>query len=125
MSPPNRPERFGDTWRRVSLHGDAAPHRTQARRRHDIQEVAMLVFQWNALRVGDHVVVHDDRTSALDLRDGVVAIVQTYSHEANDVAIRLDTDAGVVLHPRRHAVHADNADARRDCWRCAATEASA
>jgi hypothetical protein len=85
----------------------------------------MLVFQWNALRVGDHVLVHDDRASAPGLSDGVVAIVQTYPHEPNDVAIRLSGDADVVLHPRRHAVHVDGVDARRDCWRCAATVGAA
>lgn len=85
----------------------------------------MLVFQWNALRVGDHVLVHDDRATALGVHDGVVAIVQTYPHEPNDVAIRLDDDADVVLHPRRHAVHVDNVDARRDCWRCGAVGAAA
>jgi hypothetical protein len=79
----------------------------------------MQVFQWNALRVGDHVHVHDDRSEGLGLREGVVAIVQTYPHEPNDVAIRLDDDADVVLHPRRHAVHIDEAAERRDCWRCA------
>ena len=81
----------------------------------------MLAFQWNALRVGDHVRMHDDRTAGLDLRAGVVAIVQTFPHQTNDVAIRLDDDAGVVLHPRRHAVHTDCSDAPSGCWRCAAT----
>jgi hypothetical protein len=85
----------------------------------------MLVFQWNALRVGDHVLVHDDGATAFGLHGGVVAIVQTYPHEPNDVAIRLGDDAGVVLHPRRHAVHVDSAEARRDCWRCAAAVGAA
>lgn len=85
----------------------------------------MLGFQWNALRVGDRVLVHDDRTADLGLRDGTVAIVQTYPHEPNDVAIRLDRDTGTVVHPRRQAVHVDRADARRGCWRCAAMAAPA
>lgn len=85
----------------------------------------MLVFQWNALRVGDHVLVHDDRTPDLHLRDGVVTIVQTFPYRANDVAVRLDGDTGVVVHPRRQAVHVDQAHARDDCWRCAATTGAA
>ena len=85
----------------------------------------MQVFQWNALRVGDRVLVHDDRRKELDLRDGVVTIVQTYPHRVNDVAIRLDDDRGLVTHPRRQAVHADRDDARRGCWRCADTMGAA
>jgi hypothetical protein len=85
----------------------------------------MQVFQWNALRVGDHVRVHDDRASDLELRDGVVALVQTYPHEANDVGIRLDSDSTAVVHPRRHAVHLVGGDAHLGCWRCAARSGAA
>ncbi|HEY3484930.1 MAG TPA: hypothetical protein VGK49_06065 [Ilumatobacteraceae bacterium] len=81
----------------------------------------MLVFQWNALRVGDQVRIHDDQAPDLPLRPGVVALVQTYPHEANIVGIRLDGDPTVVVHPRRHAVHLGRGDAHDECWRCEAT----
>lgn len=80
----------------------------------------MLGFQWNALRVGDRVRVHDDGTADLALHDGVVALVQTHPLRANDVGIRLDGDAGAVVHPRRHAVHLGRSDAHEPCWRCEA-----
>jgi hypothetical protein len=78
----------------------------------------MLVFQWNALRVGDQVRVHDDRATDLTLHDGVVALLQTHPHRTNDVGIRLDGDAGAVVYPLRHAVHLGRGDAHEGCWRC-------
>lgn len=78
----------------------------------------MLVFQWNALRVGDQVRFHDDQATDLTLHDGVVALVQTHPHQANDVGIRLVGGVGGVVHPRRQAVHLDRGDAHEGCWRC-------
>lgn len=78
----------------------------------------MLVFQWNALRVGDQVRVHDDRAIDLALHDGVVALVQTHPHQTNDVGIRLASDDGAIVHPWRHAVHLGQDDAHEGCWRC-------
>ena len=78
----------------------------------------MLVFQWNALRVGDQVRVHDDRAIDLALHDGVVALVQTHPHKTNDVGIRLASDDGAIVHPWRHAVHLGQDDAHEGCWRC-------
>ena len=77
----------------------------------------MLVFQWNALRVGDRVLVHDDGAADLALHDGVVVLVQTYPRQTNDVGIRLD-DARAVVHPWRHAVHLGRDGAHDGCWRC-------
>ena len=79
----------------------------------------MLTFEWNALGVGDHVVVHDDRDPGLTLHDGVVRIVEARRGVANDVRIRVD---GAVRRVRRHAVHMLPLD-RRDCWRCDAAGA--
>jgi len=78
----------------------------------------MLFFQWNALRVGDQVRIHDDQAPDLALHDGVVATVQTHPHEANDVGIRLDGDSDVIVHPRRHAVHLGRGNTHVGCWRC-------
>jgi hypothetical protein len=78
----------------------------------------MFVFQWNALRVGDRVAVHDDLDADLTLSEGVVQLVETNVHDANAVGIRLDDQQSGVLRPRRHAVHMLPLDRRFSCWRC-------
>jgi hypothetical protein len=80
-------------------------------------------FQWNALRVGDRVAVHDDLDARFELSEGVVHIVGTRSHAVNDVAIRLDNGETATQHPRRHAVHLLPLDDRPPCWRCEASAA--
>lgn len=76
----------------------------------------MLLFEWNALRVGDRVLVHDDSTLGLDLREATVRLVQTHAGAASDVGIRLDD--GEMRYPRRNAVHMQPLDRRFSCWRC-------
>ena len=83
----------------------------------------MFEFQWNALRTGDRVAVHDDLNAGFELSHGIVHIVETRSHAVNDVAIRLDNPAAAVQHPRRHAVHLLPLDDRPPCWRCEASAA--
>ncbi|MFZ4719663.1 MAG: hypothetical protein ACOYMR_09575 [Ilumatobacteraceae bacterium] len=80
----------------------------------------MLRFQWDALRVGDHVLVHDDSDHGLSLRDGTVRFVETSAGHPNDIGIRLDAD-GAMTRPRFHAVHLTPLDHRVVCWRCDAT----
>jgi hypothetical protein len=80
----------------------------------------MLLFQWNALRVGDLVDVHDDKAVGFDIHRGVVSIVQTRGQEANDVAVRIADEGGAVLRPRRDAVHLVPCQDATTCWRCAA-----
>lgn len=78
-------------------------------------------FEWNALRPGDIVVVHDDRTTSFEPLQGVVVIVQP-EHRSNDIAIRVshgDAAPSEVLRPRRAAVHLLPIAAGDDCWRCA------
>ncbi len=48
----------------------------------------MLRFEWNALRTGDHVLVHDPRTAEMTLTGGVVTGVDT-KKSANVVGIRV------------------------------------
>ena len=81
----------------------------------------MLRLQWNALRVGDRVLVHDIGDSGLALTAGVVTVVQP-GRGSNDVAIRLAGDrhtAGRVVSPQRLAVHQDPQGLDESCWRCA------
>ena len=78
----------------------------------------MLVFEWNSMRVGDRVMVHDDHDAGLALQPGTVRFVQTREQSANEVTIRLDGDPSRVVSPRRHAVHMLPIDRRFLCWRC-------
>ena len=74
----------------------------------------MLLFQWNSLRVGDPVIVHDDAPLTHPHQEGTVRIVET-RFGANDIAVRLAN--GVLVRPRRGAVHSVETGSR-DCWRC-------
>jgi hypothetical protein len=80
----------------------------------------MIRLQWNGLRDGHRVLVHDETDRDLPLIPGRVAMVQTEAG-SNDVAIRLSpgTGASRVVRPGRLAVHLDVLDPDEDCWRCA------
>ena len=85
----------------------------------------MLKFEWNGLRVGDRVVVHDPPFGdEFPLLAGVVAMVETkrFKHGADRVGIRVVTDSGDhrVVWPTFLAVHHEPPDPSEDCWRCAA-----
>ena len=78
----------------------------------------MLKFQWDALRRGDAVFVHDASDANLDLRAGVVRLVDVRP-SGHDVGIRLATGTrtGSVVRPGRFSVHLA-AGEDHDCWRC-------
>ena len=78
----------------------------------------MLRFQWDALRRGDGVFVHDGSDADLGLRAGVVTLVDV-SPSGHDVGIRLTTgtSTGSVVRPGRFAVHLAAVE-DHDCWRC-------
>jgi hypothetical protein len=86
----------------------------------------VLSLQWDALRVGDKVLVHDDADVSLRLQPGIVAIVQT-AHGSNDVGVRVPGEFGrsSVVRPSRLSVHLDPRDATEECWRCDAIAARA
>ena len=81
----------------------------------------MLRFQWNALRPGDAVNVHDLETSEMTLLPGSVATVDTRAGRklANGVRIRVNGDDGVIrlLWPAYMAVHLEPLETE-PCWRC-------
>jgi hypothetical protein len=79
----------------------------------------MIRRQWNALRVGHHVRVHDESEAGLPLVPGRVTMVHAASG-SNDVAIRIPSTRGPskVVHPPRLAVHLEALDPDARCWRC-------
>jgi hypothetical protein len=84
----------------------------------------MLKFEWNALRVGDQVVVHDPVGTAFPLLAGTVAMIETKrsKRDANGVGIRVAAEGGGhrIVWASHLAAHHDPPDPRDDCWRCAA-----
>jgi hypothetical protein len=80
----------------------------------------MLRFQWDSLRRGDHLLVHDVRSPHLGLRPAVVELVDS-SGGRHEVAMRYTDgpDAGRVVRPGRFATHPDPLLDTADCWRCA------
>jgi hypothetical protein len=78
----------------------------------------MLKFQWNALRTGDRVLVHDPQDPALSLRGGVVSSVAVIP-SGHDIAIRFSSGTpSPPIRPGRFAVHFDPAFDTDACWRC-------
>jgi hypothetical protein len=75
----------------------------------------MLRFQWDSLRRGDHILVHDVRSVELGLRPAVVelglrpAVVELVDSTGprRDIAVRYidGPDAGRVVRPGRFASH--------------------
>jgi hypothetical protein len=79
----------------------------------------MLRFEWNALRVGDRVLVHDTTTASGALVLGTVAMVNTQK-DSYGVGIRI-ARAGVcqlVVWPSPLVVHRGPHDSDEPCWRC-------
>ena len=79
----------------------------------------MIRRQWNALRVGDHVLVHDETEPELPIVPGRVIEVRAASG-VNDIAIRIRSGRGPskIARPRRLAVHPEELDPDGHCWRC-------
>ena len=86
----------------------------------------MLNFEWNSLRKGDRVLVHDPGSADLALVAGVVAWVDRRKG-ANGVGIRVTASGGeaVALWPSSLTVHADPPDPAEPCWRCQTLEGRA
>ena len=79
-------------------------------------------LQWNALRLGDSVLVHDPRDSTMRLVPATVTLVDT-RRRANDIGLRVASvnERSSVVRPNRLAVHLDPLDGTEDCWRCDAS----
>jgi hypothetical protein len=83
-------------------------------------------FEWNALRVGDKVLVHDLGSAAMALVSGVVTGLNILKG-SNSVGIRIAATEGgdVILCPPRQAVHLPPHDPTLPCWRCEALRGAA
>lgn len=85
----------------------------------------MIRRRWNALHVGDHVLVHDDTSAALPLVQARVVAVEP-GPGSNVVSVRIPPRGGTgrVVQPRRLTVHLDSGEATERCWRCEALYAA-
>ncbi len=77
----------------------------------------MLRMHWNALRVGDEVLVHDDDDQTAPLAPGTITILQSRPGGWNDLGIRLAGSTSAVIRPRGGACHLLPLNPE-DCWRC-------
>jgi hypothetical protein len=79
----------------------------------------MLRFEWNALRTGDHVLVHDPRGTEMTLTEGVVTGVDAHKG-TNSAGIRVGANNGetTILWLSPLSVHRDPLDPTESCWRC-------
>ncbi len=80
-------------------------------------EALMLRMEWNALRIGDHVLVHDDDDLAAAPVEGAIRVLQSRPGGWNDLAISLVGSTGPVIRPRAGACHLLPLHAT-GCWRC-------
>jgi hypothetical protein len=79
----------------------------------------MVRFDWDVLRVGDSVLVHDADKADLALVSGVAMV--NSRRGSSGVGIRVgSTTGGVILWPARLAIHLDPRDPTELCWRCQA-----
>ena len=88
----------------------------------------MLKFQWNAMRHGQRVIVHDPASAHMTLVPGTVVMTETHRVRkgADGVGIRIADDSGAtrVLWPSYLAVHLDPPDETEPCWRCQEIEST-
>ena len=85
------------------------------------RKLVVLRFEWNGLRIGDKVLLHDWASADLALCPAVVAFVDTH-RDMNGVGIRLipNDDERRVLWPSSGAVHRDPRDPTEPCLLCQA-----
>lgn len=74
---------------------------------------------WDALRVGDRVLLHHKNGDQFPLEAGVVAFVDG-QRGGNMIGVRLSDPGyhGRVVRPTRMTVHPDPIVDDTDCWRC-------
>jgi hypothetical protein len=77
----------------------------------------MMRFEWNALRTGDPVLVHQTEEPPVAAIGGTVAMIEA-RQGSNGVGINVAVSGAQpnIVWPSRLSVHLD---ARETCWRCA------
>lgn len=82
----------------------------------------MLKFQWNALRTGDLVSLHDPASAAMTLIPGTVVAIDSHLDRGgvNGIGIRVGADDGAsrVVRPSYLTVHLGVDETPEPCWRC-------
>jgi hypothetical protein len=79
----------------------------------------MLKLDWQYIRVGTPVLVHEPADPLAPLRSGVVVIAQREAHRTR-VGIRLTStdESSAPIWPSANDVHLDPHGADDPCWRC-------
>lgn len=79
----------------------------------------MIRRHWNDLRVGHHVLVHDDDDPQMTLAPGRVTMIDQTAG-SHTVTIRISPRKGAPrdVQPSRLAVHLDTGEGTERCWRC-------
>ena len=83
-------------------------------------------LEWNALQVGDTVLVHDPSSAALELVPGLIAMLNA-AEGPNHIGIRIAATDGssTVICPPRQAVHLRTTLPTAPCWRCSSLRPAA
>jgi hypothetical protein len=74
-------------------------------------------FEWDGLRPGDEVFVHDPPTGDGPAQRGTVLYLTVQVRRPNEIGVRLDD--GAVVWPSARTVHHDRVAPLGSCWRCA------
>jgi hypothetical protein len=79
----------------------------------------VLKFDWNALRIGDRVLVHDADSPRLTLLPGVVTVIDARKG-AKRAGVRFTgpDDQRGIRWPSHTTMHRDPRGATDHCWRC-------
>lgn len=74
---------------------------------------------WNALRVGDHVLVHDDGGAVKPVVPGrVTEVQQTSGSSLVSIRVKPRGEPARIVQPRPLMVHLDSGEVVERCWRC-------
>lgn len=79
----------------------------------------MLKFEWNALRIGDRVLVHDANSPQLTLLRGIVSVIDARKG-AKRAGVRFSgsDDQHGIRWPSYSMMHRDPRASGDHCWRC-------
>lgn len=82
----------------------------------------MIRGEWNNLRVGDLVQVHEPAFPATAATTGEVERIRIRAHGTSEVAIRLFDGERTLVWPQLTTVHRSARPSTAACWRCRALD---